>query len=53
MPYIEGESRHQIHLLGRFSCSSHRLGFQVYSGIRAGQKRYHREDLLKLYLYFI
>jgi transposase len=27
------------------------LGFQVYSGIKAGQKPYRREDLLKLYLY--
>lgn len=27
------------------------LGFQVYSGTKAGQKPYHREDLLKLYLY--
>ncbi|MDY0407165.1 IS1182 family transposase [Virgibacillus sp. 179-BFC.A HS] len=27
------------------------LGFQVYSGTKAGQKPYRREDLLKLYLY--
>ncbi len=27
------------------------LGFQVYSGTKAGQKPYHRKDLLKLYLY--
>ncbi|OME97843.1 transposase, partial [Paenibacillus sp. FSL H7-0331] len=27
------------------------LGFQVFSGARAGQKPYRREDLLKLYLY--
>jgi transposase len=27
------------------------LGFQVYSGNKAGQKPYRREDLLKLYLY--
>lgn len=28
-----------------------KLGFQVYSGTKAGQKPYRREDLLKLYLY--
>jgi len=27
------------------------LEFRVYSGTKAGQKPYHREDLLKLYLY--
>ncbi|MDQ6423662.1 IS1182 family transposase [Paenibacillus sp. LHD-117] len=27
------------------------LGFQVYSGSKAGQKPYRREELLKLYLY--
>ncbi|MEK4009617.1 transposase [Paenibacillus sp. FSL H3-0333] len=27
------------------------LGYQVYSGTQAGQKPYHREYLLKLYLY--
>ncbi|MCD9021862.1 transposase [Cohnella silvisoli] len=27
------------------------LGFQVYSGSKAGQKPYRRQELLKLYLY--
>lgn len=27
------------------------LGFQVFSGTKAGQRPYRREDLLKLYLY--
>ena len=70
MPYIEGEDRHQIHLLPNTlddfveeenpvrvidayvdSLTLEELGFQMYSGTKAGQKPYRREDLLKLYLY--
>jgi transposase len=70
MPYIEGEDRHQIHLLPNTlddfveeensvrvidayvdSLILEDLGFQAYSSIKAGQKPYRREDLLKLYLY--
>jgi transposase len=67
MPFIEGEDRHQIHLLPNTlddfvdeenpirvidayvdSLNLKELGFQVYSGTKAGQKPYRREDLLKL-----
>lgn len=70
MPYIEGEDRHQIHLLPNTlddfvaeenpvrvidayvdSLALEELGFQMYSGTKAGQKPYRREYLLKLYLY--
>ena len=33
------------------SLSLEEFGFRVYSGTKAGQKPYRREDLLKLYLY--
>lgn len=70
MPFIEGEDRHQIHLLPNTldefveeenpvrvidayvdSLTLEELGFQVFSGSKAGQKPYRREELLKLYLY--
>lgn len=70
MPFIEGEDRHQIHLLPYTlddfveeenpvrvidayvdSLTLEELGFQIYSGSKAGQKPYRREELLKLYLY--
>ncbi|MDQ8737917.1 IS1182 family transposase [Paenibacillus sp. LHD-38] len=70
MSFIEGEDRHQIHLLPNTlddfveeenpvrvidayvdSLTLEELGFQVYSGSKAGQKPYRREELLKLYLY--
>jgi len=70
MPFIEGEDRHQIHLLPYTlddfvgeenpvrvidayvdSLPLEELGFQVYSGSKAGQKPYRRQELLKLYLY--
>ncbi|QJD81912.1 transposase [Cohnella herbarum] len=56
LPYTLGdfvEEENPVRVIDAYvdSLSLEELGFQVYSGSKAGQKPYRRQELLKLYLY--
>lgn len=49
--FVDGENPVRVIDAYVDSLNLEELGFQVYSGTKAGQKPYRRGDLLKLYLY--